>query len=242
MIVNLAGKNLGSERWNEEVKRELVVSRVETTERVIDYIANAARKPQLLISGSAVGYYGACEDVPLSEHAPPGKEYQSALCRQWEEAALHGEQYGVRVCLSRTAVVMGRGGGALAGLAPMFRKGFGAVVGRGDQWISWIHIEDLIAIFVRCMCNEHLSGPFNNTAPNPVTNQEFARCIGQILHRPVLLPVPGWVLRMMMGEMAHLYLTGQKVVPTRHLETGFEFRYPVLRPAVEASLKDTHQA
>lgn len=234
VIVNLAGKNLGSERWNERVKHELFASRVQTTERVVDYIARAARKPRLLISGSAVGYYGAQGDLELSEDSPPKKEYQSELCRQWEEAALRAEKLGVRVCLSRTGVVMGRNGGALAGLVPMFRKGLGAVVGQGDQWVSWIHLHDLLRIFLRCMADETLSGPFNNTAPHPVTNQEFAKSIAQVLHRPLLLRVPGWLLRLTMGEMAHLYLTGQKVIPTRHLQAGFEYRYANMRSALEA--------
>lgn len=237
VVVNLAGRNLGSERWNDAVKRELVASRVETTRRVIDYIACATVRPDVLISGSAVGYYGARGDTPLTETSPPGREYQADLCQRWEDTALQAQEYGVRACLSRTGVVMGPGGGALSGLAPQFRRGLGAVVGSGRQWIAWIHLDDLIDIFIECMLNPELSGAFNNTSPYPVTNREFAKTLGQVLHRPVRLRVPGPVLRLMMGEMAHLYLTGQKVLPARHLERGYTYRYPRIREAFTAALQ-----
>jgi hypothetical protein len=236
VIVNLAGKNLGAERWNRRVKRELVASRVNTTRRVVDYIAAASIKPRLLISGSAVGYYGARGDQELTEGSSPGDEYQSRLCERWEHAALQAEEQGVRVCISRTGVVMGRGGGALSGLAPQFRWGLGAVVGSGRQWISWIHLHDLIELFLHFMRDDRLQGAFNNTAPHPVTNRDFARQLGRTLKRPVALRVPGWALRPMLGEMAHLYLTGQKVMPARHLQSGFDYRYPHIADALQAAL------
>ena len=234
VIVNLAGKGLESERWNARVKREIVLSRVETTNHVLDYIARSKQKhPRLLISGSAVGYYGARGDVRLTENDPPANEFQSTLCKEWEAAALRAEDYGVRVCLSRTGVVMGPNGGMLAGLVPMFRLGLGAVAGNGEQWLSWIHMDDLIDIFLRFMADERLSGPFNNTSPEPVTNREFAQTLGQVLHRPVFLRAPAWALRLLKGEMAHLYVTGQRVIPARHLDQGHVFRYPALRSALE---------
>jgi uncharacterized protein (TIGR01777 family) len=237
VIVNLAGKNLASERWDDEVKRELIASRVGTTEQVVDYIREAESKPGLLISGSAVGYYGARGNETLSETDSSGDEFQSILCEQWEAAALRAREFGVRVCLSRTGVVMGRDGGALAGLAPMFRLGLGAIAGRGDQWISWIHRDDLINIFFRFMDDQGLDGAFNNTAPHPVTNREFSKTLGRILRRPVWLRVPGWLMRLQMGEMAHLYLTGQKVIPSRHLDNGFEFSHPDIGSALAAALR-----
>ncbi|MGD2082557.1 MAG: TIGR01777 family oxidoreductase [Chromatiales bacterium] len=236
VVVNLAGKNLASERWNARVRQALIDSRVGTTERVIAYIAKARRRPALLISGSAVGYYGARGGEALTESDPPGEEYQSLLCRQWEDAALKAERYGVRVCISRTGAVMGPGGGPLSGLTPAFRKGLGAVAGPGDQWISWIHLDDLIAIFLDFMRDRTASGPFNNTAPQPVTNRALAGTLGELLSRPVLLRVPGWVLRVLMGEMAHLYLTGQKVIPERHLQARRHYRYPDIRSALRAAL------
>lgn len=236
VIVNLAGKNLGAERWNARVKREMVASRVDTTRRVVDWMARSGTPPRLLVSGSAVGYYGARGDAELTEDAPPGDEWQSELCRRWEDAALEAERHGVRVCLSRTGVVMGPGGGALAGLAPMFRRGLGAVAGSGRQWVSWVHMDDLLDMFQRCMADPSLAGPFNNTAPHPVTNRDFSRAIGRAVHRPVLLRAPGFAMRLLYGEMAHLYLTGQKVLPARHLAGAFSFRHPRIEGAVEAAL------
>jgi len=237
VIVNLAGMNLGEQRWNPDVKERLIDSRVDTTQQVIAWIARAAARPQLLISGSAVGYYGARGNEPLTERSSVGKEYQADLCRRWENAAESAVQYGVRVCISRTGIVMGRGGGALAGLAPLFRLGLGADAGSGQQWVSWIHMHDLLESFLLFMRDSTLSGPFNNTAPNPVSNREFSRAIGRALHRPVLLRAPGWAMRLRYGELAHLYLTGQKVLPARLLQTGFEYRYPFIDAALRVALR-----
>jgi uncharacterized protein (TIGR01777 family) len=236
VIVNLAGKNLGEQRWNRSVKEQLVSSRVDTTRRVVDYIAHTPVKPGLLISGSAVGYYGARRDEPLMEDAAAGDEFQSSLCWRWERAALEAQQYGVRVCISRTGVVLGRGGGALSGLVPVFRMGLGAVAGSGRQWVSWVHMHDLLGMYIRFMQDASLYGTFNNTSPNPVTNRDFSKAIGRALHRPVSR-VPGWAMRLRFGEMARLYLTGQRVIPARHLGTGFEFRYPDIDSALEAALQ-----
>ena len=238
VIVNLAGKSLGDERWNDKVKQELVSSRVKTTQQVVDYIARAADKPRLLISGSAVGYYGARGEAPLTEADPPGDEFQSELCLRWEQAAEKAAQYGVRVCISRTGVVMGQGGGALSGLAPLFSLGLGAVAGSGRQWLSWVHMEDLLEMFLRFMQDESLSGAFNNTAPAPVTNRQFAKAIGRVMHRPVLLRSPGWAMLLLYGEMAHLYLTGQRVLPTRHMEAGFHYRFPDIESALRQALAE----
>lgn len=236
VIVNLAGKSLGEERWSPEVKEELVASRVETTRRVVDYIERAPRRPGLLISGSAVGYYGARGDETLWEDSPPGDEFQSRLCRQWEQAAGAAERFGVRVCISRTGVVLGKGGGMLAGLLPLFRLGLGAVAGSGSQWISWIHMDDLVDLFIRFMREPGLSGAFNNTAPDPVTQREFSKQLGRAIHRPVFLRAPGFAMRVLYGEMAHLYLTGQKVLPYRHMKAGHEYRYPGITEALAASV------
>ena len=241
VIVNLAGKNLGEQRWNERVKQQLINSRVRTTQQVIDYVASASQRPSLLIYGSAVGYYGARGDEALTEESPAGKEFQSHLCQQWEQTALQAEDYDVRVCISRTGVVMGQGGGALAGLVPMFRKGLGAVAGSGNQWISWVHMQDLIGMFLRFMRDSSLSGPFNNTSPNPVTNRHFARTIGKLLRRPVLLRMPAWAMHLLYGEMAHLYVTGQRVIPERHLKADFEYHYAAIEAALQEALSSERQ-
>ncbi len=237
IIVNLAGKSLGDQRWNDDVKEQLIASRVDTTRQVVDYIAGARRRPRVLISGSAVGCYGARGEEELTEESAPGEEYQSTLCRRWEQTALQAREHGVRVCISRTGVVLGQGGGALAGLAPMFRLGLGAVAGSGQQWISWIHLSDLLDMFLRFMDDESLHGVFNNTAPEPVRNRDFSRAIGRALRRPVMLRAPAWAMRLLYGEMAHIYLTGQKVIPARHLQAGFEYGYPDIDTALREALQ-----
>jgi uncharacterized protein len=242
VIVNLAGRNLGSARWNEEVKRDLIQSRVGVTEQVVDFVAASSVKPRLLISGSAVGYYGVHGDEILTEQDPPGNEYQSVLCVRWEEAALRAEQFGIRVCLSRTGVVLGPGGGALAGLLPQFRKGLGAVAGSGRQWLSWIQMDDLVDLFLLFMSDDTLHGAFNNTAPNPVTNREFALGIGRAVKRPAHLRAPAWLMRLVIGEMAHLYLTGQRVVPERHLRACYRYRYPDIDAALAVSAGPPRQS
>lgn len=231
-IVNLAGLSLGSGRWTERLKQEFIASRVGVTRQVISYIARTDRKPGILISGSAVGYYGARGDEELGEDAPPGNEYQSHLCKAWEAEALKAAQHGVRVCVSRTGVVLGKGGGALSSLVSQFRLGLGGYVGSGRQWMSWVHIDDLVGIMLHLMADESLAGAFNSTAPNPETNRDFARKLAAALHRPALVWAPDWLLRLMVGEMAHLYVTGQKVLPSRLLESGYRFKFPELRAAL----------
>ncbi len=231
-IVNLAGLSLGSGRWTERLKQEFIASRVGVTRQVISYIARTDRKPGILVSGSAVGYYGARGDEELGEDAPPGNEYQSHLCKAWEAEALKAAQHGVRVCVSRTGVVLGKGGGALSSLVSQFRLGLGGYVGSGRQWMSWVHIDDLVGIMLHLMADESLAGAFNSTAPNPETNRDFARKLAAALHRPALVWAPEWLLRLMVGEMAHLYVTGQKVLPSRLLESGYRFKFPELRAAL----------
>ncbi|MFQ5757421.1 MAG: TIGR01777 family oxidoreductase [Acidiferrobacterales bacterium] len=231
-IVNLAGLSPGSGRWTERLKQEFLAGRVGVTRQVIRYIARTDRKPGILISGSAVGYYGARGDEELGEDAPPGNEYQSHLCKAWEAEAFKAAQYGVRVCVSRTGVVLGKGGGALSSLVSQFRLGLGGYVGSGRQWMSWVHIDDLVGIMLHLMADESLAGAFNTTAPNPEMNRDFARELAAALHRPALMWAPGWLLRLMVGEMAHLYVTGQKVLPSRLLESGYRFKFPELRAAL----------
>ncbi|MFQ5994871.1 MAG: TIGR01777 family oxidoreductase [Acidiferrobacterales bacterium] len=231
-IINLAGLSLGSGRWTEGLKRAFLSSRVGTTRRVVEYIAASKAVPEVLISGSAVGYYGARDATILDEDATPGNEYQTELCEAWEAEALKAEAFGTRVCLSRAGVVLGKGGGALSSLLPPFKRGLGGYVGTGRQWMSWIHIADLVAVYLHLIQHECLSGAFNATSPHPVTNREFAKALGATLRRPALMWAPAWVVRALVGEMAHLYLTGQRVYPKRLLESGFEYQYPKLVDAL----------
>lgn len=233
-VVNLAGANLGARRWNASRKQAFVDSRVGTTRRLVEWFATLPRPPAVMVSGSAVGYYGARGDATLTEEAPPAAEYQSEMCRLWEEEARTAEKLGVRVCRIRTGIVLGPNGGALEKMLPPFRLGLGGHLGRGGQWMSWIHRADLVALILWCLTNPQARGAYNGTAPNPATNREFSRALGRALHRPALLPVPAPAVRLMIGEMAHLLLTGQKVLPARALKEGFEFRFAEL----DAALRD----
>lgn len=239
VIFNLAGQNLASGRWNRALKQRFVASRVGVTRRVVEYINTLPATSPVLISGSAVGYYGARGDTWLDEQASAGNEYQSQLCQTWENTALAAEAAGARVCLMRSGAVLGPNGGPLAGLLPAFRRGLGAYLGNGQQWLSWIHIDDWIALVQHLIDNPPLRGPFNATSPHPQTNREFAETLGQTLNRPIRLRIPGWLIWLSQGEMAHLFLTGQRVFPQQALDSGFQFRHPHLSDAL-ADILERH--
>ena len=232
-VVNLAGENLGAHRWNAARKRAFMESRAGLTRALVAWMATLPRKPAVLVSGSAVGYYGARGDEPLTEDAPPGNEYQSELCAQWEAAARGAEALGVRVCRVRTGIVLGRGG-ALAAMKLPFMLGLGGHLGDGAQWMSWIHRDDMVALILWLLAGESRAGAWNATAPAPATNRQFARALAASLHRPALFPMPAPVVRLLVGEMAHLLLTGQRVLPARAQAEGFSFRHPDLRAALDA--------
>jgi uncharacterized protein len=237
-VVNLAGENLGKRRWTEARKRRFVDSRVGTTRRLVEWMRALPRPPAALVSGSAVGYYGARGDETLVEDAAPGAEYQSDLCRQWEDAAREAEGLGVRVCRIRIGIVLAGDGGALAQMRLPFALGLGGPLGSGAQWMSWIHRDDLLALVLWLLDDPSGAGAYNATAPHPATNRQFARALAAALRRPALLAMPAPVVRLLVGEMAHLLLTGQKVVPARALAEGFAFRYPDLPGALAAALGD----
>jgi uncharacterized protein (TIGR01777 family) len=233
VIINLAGRSLGNQRWTEKMKRAYITSRINTTRQLIDYIRDTPVKPQVLLSGSAVGYYGARDDEVLDEAARPGIEYQSALCLEWENEALKAAGFGVRVCLLRMGIVLGPNGGVLSSLVPPFRWGLGAYLGDGRQWLSWIHIDDLIGIMQYLIRHDKFSDAINCTSPIPETNRDFARKLGVVLQRPVFIRVPAWAVQFQAGGIARLYLTGQKVLPLKLLDAGYQFRYPELTEALK---------
>ena len=233
-IVNLAGAPLADRRWTERRRREFYDSRVALTEQLFEHFA-ARSAPRVLVNGSAVGFYGPRGDEPLDEGAEPGAGFAAELCRAWESMACQFENLGTRVVRLRLGVVLGREGGLLGRLVPLFRLGLGGPVGSGCQWLSWIHLEDLVEIVRLGLADEGLSGAVNATAPAPVTNRDFARALGRALRRPALLPAPAPLLRLAFGQMAdELLLAGQRVVPKRLLERGFSFRYPDLSAALAA--------
>jgi len=235
-IVNLAGENLAAGRWTARRKREFFDSRVGTTRRLLEWIARQERKPRVLVSGSAIGWYGPRGDEELTEGAMPGTDFSADLCRAWEAEATKAEAFGLRVCCVRTGIVLDRDGGALKRMLLPFRLGIGGRMGDGRQWMSWIARADLVALLRWLAGSAAASGPFNGTAPAPVRNAEFAGTLAAALHRPALLATPAPVLKLLFGEMADLLLTGQRVLPARATADGFCFRYPELPAALAAIL------
>lgn len=235
-VINLAGASIADGRWTEARKRLLVDSRVETTEELVEWMRAMASPPKALISASAVGYYGQQGDHLITEDTPPSSGFTHDLCAQWEGAARKAESLGVRVCLVRTGVVLDRDGGALAKMLLPFKIGAGGRLGSGEHYFPWVHRADVAGIYQWLVKNEQASGPYNASAPHPVTNAEFTRTLGRVLKRPTLFPMPEPVLRLLFGEMAELLLVSNRMMPRRLLDEGFEFRFPELEPALRAIL------
>jgi uncharacterized protein (TIGR01777 family) len=234
-VVNLAGEPLASSRWTEAKKREIRRSRVETTQALVQALASLGQKPQVLISSSAVGYYGSRpEGEPLTEADPPGQGFLAEVCQAWEAAARPAEELGIRLAILRTGIVLGPDGGALAQMLAPFQFFLGGPIGSGKQWVSWIHRDDWVSLV--CFLLQQGSGVFNATAPNPVQMEEFCRTLGQVLARPSWLPVPAPALELLLGEAAQVVLTGQKVIPQAALQLGFTFQYPHLKEALRQLL------
>jgi uncharacterized protein len=226
VIINLAGENIGH-RWTRRRRAEILESRVKTTAALVD------ARPRTLISASAVGFYGLRGDEVLDESSSTGSGFLAEVTRQWEAAAHRGDDF-VRVVIFRFGVVLGRDGGALKQMLPPFRMGVGGPIGSGKQWMSWVDREDVIRAMEWAIERPEVRGTYNITAPEPVRNRDFARALGRALHRPSALPVPGFVLRLIFGEMAdEMLLGGQRVVPARAMGEGFSFRYPTLESSLQ---------
>ncbi len=235
VLVNLAGEPLAAGRWNPARKQRFRQSRVSLTRDMLTFFRTVARPPEVLINGSAIGYYGPHDDELLDETGHGVPCFSHALCRDWETAADGFAELGTRVCKIRIGIVLGPNGGALKQMLTPFRLGLGGPMGSGRQWMSWIHREDLLRLLCHCINHTPLLGVLNGTAPNPVRNAEFARCLAALLGRSARLRMPAAVLSWLMGDMAEeLLLSGQQVVPARALESGFSFRFPEL----SAALKD----
>jgi uncharacterized protein (TIGR01777 family) len=233
-VVNLAGAPIGEGRWTAARRKLLLDSRIETTSRVVRWMGNASSRPAVLVSASAVGYYGEQGDSPISEDTPPAPGFTHDLCAAWEQEAEKAAALGVRVCRMRIGVVLDRDGGALAKMLPAFRMGAGGRLGSGRHWFPWIHRQDMTAICEWLLANETARGAYNCSAPNPVTNVEFTRSLGRALGRPTVLPMPEVALRLMFGEMSGLLLVSDRMLPKRLLGEGFRFRYPQLDAALAA--------
>ncbi len=241
--VNLAGENLFARRWDEAFKAQLRDSRLRATENVAAALAKQPARadgaPKVLVNGSAVGYYGPHGDEELTEDSPPGDDFMARLCADWEAAALAVGEPGAsapgaapRVAVVRTGVVLDPAGGALAQLLTPFKLGLGGPVGSGRQYLPWIHHADIVGIFLLALDHPEARGPLNGTAPHPVTNKQFAKALGAALGRPAFLPTPALGLRLLLGEVAGVITTGQRVLPKRPLELGYQFRYPEVGPAL----------
>lgn len=234
IVINLAGESV-AQRWNKSNKSKFYDSRVMLTERLVKAISeqDASDRPRVLINGSAVGYYGSRSDEELTESSSLGKGYLAELCRDWEAAASKAEQLGVRVVTLRTGVVIGRGCEAWEKLAGILKTGLGGPLGNGRQWMPWIHLEDLRAAIIHIAGSNALKGPVNGTAPTPETNGSLSRKVASFYHRPAILRVPGFGLRMLLGGFASALLASQRALPKALLDDGFEFRFPQLEDALK---------
>ncbi len=232
-IINLAGENLSGGRWSKELKQKIRQSRTRAGKAVMEAIAAAAVKPKVLVQSSAVGYYGtATGDKEVSESDPPGSDFLAKVCFDWEASTAAASRMGVRRPVLRTGVVLANEGGAFPKLLLPFKLFAGGPLGNGKQWLPWIHIEDEVRAIQFALTNEQADGPLNLAAPNPVTNSEIAKKLGEILGRPSFVPAPGFALKTVLGEMAVLVLEGQRAVPAKLQALGFQFKYPTIEPAL----------
>lgn len=238
VIINLAGEALFKKRWTTEFKKILKDSRISTTQKIIDYIKSAKIKPNLLISGSAVGFYGDSLDQIFTENTEPAKkDFAQELCRDWENTAMQASEYGVRVCLSRTGIVLGKNGGVLKKMLLPAKFGMSAILGSGEQWISWIHMDDMVGAIEFLIQHPELNGPYNLTAPNPITNKTLTKTLAKILNRPSFLKFPPAIVKILFGEMGEaLLLSGQKVIPEKLIKAGYIFKHPTLDEALKSLL------
>ncbi len=231
-VVNLAGAGIFDSRWTEQRKSQLRDSRILLTDKLASWISTSDRPTEVLVSGSAIGVYGDQGSSVLTESSPSIPDFAQRLCADWEASALRAEASGSRVCLIRTGLVLGEGGGILQRMLLPFRLGLGGSIGDGRQWMSWIHWQDWVNIVETMIINPSMRGAYNATAPNAVDNRLFCQSLARVLQRPMLLPLPAWSLKLLLGEMAELVLASQRVSPQRLLSEGFEFQYPELEPAL----------
>ncbi len=235
-VVNLAGEPVAGRRWTAAHQGLIRASRVETTRAVVDAMARASVSPRVLVSGSAVGYYGDRGDETVDEESAAGHDFLAGVCVDWESEAVRAEGFGVRVARLRIGVVFGAGGGALARIAAPFRYGVGGPIGDGRQYVPWIHMDDVVGMVIHALDDDTARGVWNATAPQAVQNRDLATALGRALHRPAGLRVPALALRLAVGQMAEVLLGGQRAVPTAALKAGYVHRYTALEPALHDAL------
>ncbi len=230
-IINLAGEPIAEKRWTKKHCEKILNSRVITSQRLMDAISKLNHHPQCIINASAIGYYGTSQTKVFNENSASGKDFLANLCQQWENISQQ-KPNDTRLAILRIGIVLGNDGGALGKMLPIFRAGFGGHIGSGKQWMSWIHRTDLCRIISEALINQDFSEVINCVAPNQVTMKEFAEVLGKSLHRPSLLPVPGPILQLLLGDGAKVVLEGQKVHPKRLIEIGIKFKYPKISEAL----------
>lgn len=237
-VVHLAGEGISALRWTEEKKKAIRDSRVHGTRSVVEAISKLKTKPKVFVASSAIGFYGDRGDEEMTETSAAGDTFLAEVSKDWEAEARRAEDSGIRTVLLRTGIVLSKDGGALGTMLTPFKFGVGGVVGSGKQWMSWISLDDQLAIINYAIENETIRGAVNAVSPNPVTNQEFTKTLGEVLYRPTILPLPEFAVSMVFGEMGDaLLLASTKVLPKRLQDAGFEFKYPDLKPAIEHTVK-----
>jgi uncharacterized protein (TIGR01777 family) len=236
-VVNLAGTPIADQRWTPERKQMIVDSRQGTTQTLVAAIANMSPRPAVLVSASAIGYYGTSETAAFEETSPPGQDFLAEVCQGWEAAAQKVNELGVRLVIPRIGIVVGNGGAIAKFLTP-FRLFIGGPLGTGNQWFSWIHLDDLVSLIILALNRSDISGVINATSPNPVRMMELCKTLGSLLQRPSWLPVPAFALELLLGDAAKLVLEGQQVLPKRVQSFGFQYAYPTIAAALSQVLNE----
>ncbi len=236
-IINLAGEGVADGRWTRARKERILKSRIETTRSLVDALAGVTLRPKVLVNASAVGFYGPRNGAGIDESGSAGNGFLSDVCAAWEREAIKARELGARVVLLRIGVVLGPDGGALPRMLLPFRLGLGGRLGSGAQWFPWVHIDDVVGLALEAVLNPALSGPVNVVAPGSVTNADFTAALGRALHRPTILPVPAFALKLLLGEMSEMMLTGQRALPTAAEKAGYHFKFSGLKESLDDILK-----
>lgn len=235
-VVNLTGEPIAAKRWTPSQKERILKSRVDATKAIVSAIEKVKNKPAVLINASAVGYYGNVEKGDVTESHPKGSDFLAGVCEKWEQEALAAEKHGVRVVVLRIGIVLAKNGGALSKMIPPFKMFAGGPLGSGKQWFPWVHRDDVAGAILFAIKNEKVAGPINVTAPEPVTMKEFCKTLGKVIRKPSWAPVPAFALKILLGEMSDMLLTGQRAIPKKLQEAGYTFKYPKLEKALMAAL------
>lgn len=232
-VLHLTGENIAGGRWTEKRKERIVNSRILSTRHLVEALGKLKHKPEVLVSSSAVGFYGGSGNSLLTEDCPPASCFLAELCRDWEQEAQKAEVHNIRTVCLRTGMVLGKDGGAMKRMLPPFQMGLGGILGSGKQWMSWIHVKDMAEMFIHAMETQSLKGIYNSVSPNPITNLEFTKTLEKLVKRPTILPIPELALKTIFGDMSQILMASQKVSAEKISKTGFQFKYPDLHSALQ---------